>query len=39
MKIGKHNSLASSYHQPQENQLSCVQQELPELFQNNMLEI
>lgn len=36
--MGKHNSLASSYHQSQENQLSCVQRELPELLQNNMLE-
>jgi hypothetical protein len=37
--MGSHNLLASSYHQSQENQLFCVQQEIPKLLQNNTLEI
>lgn len=36
--MSKNNSPVSSYHQSQENQLSCVQQEFPELLQNTMLE-
>lgn len=38
MKMDKNNSLGSTYHQSQENQLPYVQQAFPELLQNKMLE-